>query len=128
MGNKEFRIVPEIAVQSDAVDRKQAFAAEIRSSQPPTPPTIVEPKEVGHNIYILAHQLARHNDELSSLLNPDNGKNEATRTALKYYREHTAQIEVPLFVNCLLDAFCRLCVKTERWRGSCSLSTTSATT
>ncbi|KAH7730957.1 ITR-1 protein [Aphelenchoides avenae] len=94
MGNKEFRIVPEIAVQSDAVDRKQAFAAEIRSSQPPTPPTIVEPKEVGHNIYILAHQLARHNDELSSLLNPDNGKNEATRTALKYYREHTAQIEI----------------------------------
>ena len=28
------------------------------------------PKEVGHNIYILCHQLAQHNKELAALMKP----------------------------------------------------------
>lgn len=56
--------------------------------------SIVDPKEVGHNVYILAHQLARHNEELSDLLNPDKVKDEHVRAALTFYKEHTAQIEV----------------------------------
>lgn len=57
---------------------------------------LIDPKEVGHNIYILAHQLSRHNEELSSLLNPDNIKEEdsATKAALEFYKSHTAMIEI----------------------------------
>jgi hypothetical protein len=56
---------------------------------------LIDPKEVGHNIYILAHQLSRHNEELSGLLNPDNIKEPSkTKTALEFYRSHTANIEV----------------------------------
>lgn len=46
------------------------------------------PKEVGHNIYILAHQLAQHNLELAELLKQN------TDEAMMYYAKHTAQIEV----------------------------------
>jgi hypothetical protein len=58
--------------------------------------TLIDPKEVGHNIYILAHQLSRHNEELAALLNPDSIKDEesVTKTALDYYKRHTAMIEV----------------------------------
>lgn len=58
----------------------------------------VSPKEVGHNIYILCHQLAQHNKELAALLkSPENQttNNDAkTNQALLYYATHTAQIEV----------------------------------
>ncbi|TTO63377.1 Inositol 1,4,5-trisphosphate receptor type 1 [Bagarius yarrelli] len=47
------------------------------------------PRNVGHNIYILAHQLSRHNKELQVLLKPT-GEDQA----LEFYTEHTAQIEV----------------------------------
>ncbi|XP_028854498.1 inositol 1,4,5-trisphosphate receptor type 1 isoform X1 [Denticeps clupeoides] len=47
------------------------------------------PRNVGHNIYILAHQLARHNKELQLLLKPS-GEDQA----LEYYTKHTAQIEI----------------------------------
>uniref|UniRef100_A0A9J7Y520 Inositol 1,4,5-trisphosphate receptor n=1 Tax=Cyprinus carpio carpio TaxID=630221 RepID=A0A9J7Y520_CYPCA len=47
------------------------------------------PRNVGHNIYILAHQLSRHNKELQILLKPG-GEDQA----LEYYTEHTAQIEI----------------------------------
>lgn len=60
----------------------------------------VSPKEVGHNIYILCHQLAQHNKELSALLkSPDNTVNNDAKTnqALLYYATHTAQIEVRPF-------------------------------
>lgn len=55
----------------------------------------VSPKEVGHNIYILCHQLAQHNKELQSLLkinhaDPDSKMNQA----LQYYTSHTVQIEI----------------------------------
>lgn len=50
--------------------------------------------QVGHNIYCLAYQLARHSEQLAWLLCPENAPDEVTRTALAYYQEHTAQIEV----------------------------------
>ncbi|CAJ0918564.1 unnamed protein product, partial [Mesorhabditis belari] len=57
--------------------------------------TIVNPKEVGHNIYILAHQLARHSDELEHWLDPeDEHKSDENREALRFYKDHTAQIEI----------------------------------
>ena len=67
----------------------------------------VSPKEVGHNIYILCHQLAQHNKELAGLLkSPENALNNDAKTnqALLYYATHTAQIEVYSFssLNCLI--------------------------
>ncbi|XP_017575305.2 inositol 1,4,5-trisphosphate receptor type 1 isoform X2 [Pygocentrus nattereri] len=47
------------------------------------------PRNVGHNIYILAHQLSRHNKELQLLLKPS-GEDQA----LECYTKHTAQIEI----------------------------------
>lgn len=56
----------------------------------------VSPKVVGHNIYILCHQLALYNKEIGSLMRP--GPNEAVdpkvAEALGFYSSHTAQIEV----------------------------------
>lgn len=59
----------------------------------------VSPREVGHNIYILCHQLAQHNKELSALLkaceDPQSANFDAKMSqALMYYATHTAQIEV----------------------------------
>ncbi|XP_058054159.1 inositol 1,4,5-trisphosphate receptor [Anopheles bellator] len=59
----------------------------------------VSPKEVGHNIYILCHQLAQHNKELAGLLKIDSYStatpaNSKTNQALLYYQTHTAQIEI----------------------------------
>nr|AGN03925.1 inositol 1,4,5-trisphosphate receptor [Dugesia japonica] len=54
---------------------------------------LASPKEVGHNIYILAHQLSKHKRELAQLLQP--GQNDSyTDQALEYYAKHTAQIEI----------------------------------
>ncbi|CAN0066404.1 unnamed protein product, partial [Lampetra planeri] len=53
------------------------------------------PRDVGHNIYILAHQLARHNKELHQMLKPGvGGPADDGDEALEYYARHTAQIEV----------------------------------
>lgn len=59
----------------------------------------VSPREVGHNIYILCHQLAQHNKELAALLkaceDPQASNFDAKMSqALMYYATHTAQIEV----------------------------------
>ncbi|TDG47572.1 hypothetical protein AWZ03_006011 [Drosophila navojoa] len=59
----------------------------------------VSPREVGHNIYILCHQLAQHNKELAALLkaseDPQSASFDAkTSQALMYYATHTAQIEI----------------------------------
>uniref|UniRef100_A0A4W6FGI7 Inositol 1,4,5-trisphosphate receptor n=1 Tax=Lates calcarifer TaxID=8187 RepID=A0A4W6FGI7_LATCA len=51
------------------------------------------PRNVGHNIYILAHQLARHNKELSMMLKPGGASGEGDE-ALEFYAKHTAQIEI----------------------------------
>ncbi|XP_045141563.1 inositol 1,4,5-trisphosphate receptor type 1 [Echinops telfairi] len=50
------------------------------------------PRNVGHNIYILAHQLARHNKELQTMLKP--GGQVDGDEALEFYAKHTAQIEI----------------------------------
>ncbi|MGH0161827.1 UNVERIFIED_CONTAM: hypothetical protein FKN15_041730 [Acipenser sinensis] len=54
------------------------------------------PRNVGHNIYILAHQLARHNKELQHMLKPG-GQNGEGDEALEFYAKHTAQIEISMF-------------------------------
>ncbi|XP_032666694.1 inositol 1,4,5-trisphosphate receptor isoform X7 [Odontomachus brunneus] len=56
----------------------------------------VSPKEVGHNIYILCHQLAQHNKELAAMLKPSeqNNADPKINKALQYYASHTAQIEI----------------------------------
>ncbi|XP_066529144.1 inositol 1,4,5-trisphosphate-gated calcium channel ITPR1 isoform X1 [Hoplias malabaricus] len=51
------------------------------------------PRNVGHNIYILAHQLARHNKELQAMLKAAGSYGEGDE-ALEYYAKHTAQIEI----------------------------------
>ncbi|XP_064473340.1 inositol 1,4,5-trisphosphate receptor type 1-like isoform X1 [Ornithodoros turicata] len=56
----------------------------------------VSPKEVGHNIYILCHQLAQHNRDLAALLKPTLQEPQDAKMlqALQYYASHTAQIEI----------------------------------
>ncbi|XP_077132954.1 inositol 1,4,5-trisphosphate-gated calcium channel ITPR1 isoform X4 [Ranitomeya variabilis] len=51
------------------------------------------PRNVGHNIYILAHQLARHNKELQHMLKPGVQSGDGDE-ALEFYAKHTAQIEI----------------------------------
>uniref|UniRef100_A0A3B3QY67 Inositol 1,4,5-trisphosphate receptor n=1 Tax=Paramormyrops kingsleyae TaxID=1676925 RepID=A0A3B3QY67_9TELE len=51
------------------------------------------PRNVGHNIYILAHQLARHNRELQAMLKPGAPSGDGDE-ALQFYAKHTAQIEI----------------------------------
>jgi hypothetical protein len=56
------------------------------------------PREVGHNIYILAHQLASHNKALQQELEKANKHSgnvlSMTKDAIEYYAENTAQIEI----------------------------------
>uniref|UniRef100_A0A671XFD0 Inositol 1,4,5-trisphosphate receptor n=1 Tax=Sparus aurata TaxID=8175 RepID=A0A671XFD0_SPAAU len=58
----------------------------------------IKPRDVGHNIYILAHQLARHNKILQQSLRPGSGSgvdpDHEKDDALHYYANHTAQIEI----------------------------------
>ncbi|KFO65716.1 Inositol 1,4,5-trisphosphate receptor type 2, partial [Corvus brachyrhynchos] len=53
----------------------------------------ISPKDVGHNIYILAHQLACHNKALQQMLKPGSDPDEGDE-ALRFYAKHTAQIEI----------------------------------
>uniref|UniRef100_M4AG82 Inositol 1,4,5-trisphosphate receptor n=1 Tax=Xiphophorus maculatus TaxID=8083 RepID=M4AG82_XIPMA len=58
----------------------------------------VSPREVGHNIYILAQQLARHNKVLQNLLKPPKNSKEgeegiSSMDPLDYYDQLTSQIE-----------------------------------
>ncbi|KAK7590916.1 hypothetical protein V9T40_002529 [Parthenolecanium corni] len=54
----------------------------------------VSPREVGHNIYILCHQLAQHNKDLKALLKPSEVSDSKVKEALRHYYTHTAQIEI----------------------------------
>eukprot|EP00092_Neocalanus_flemingeri_P012650 GFUD01013633.1.p1 GENE.GFUD01013633.1~~GFUD01013633.1.p1 ORF type:complete len:2696 (-),score=487.89 GFUD01013633.1:214-8301(-) len=55
----------------------------------------VSPKTVGHNIYILCHQLALYNKDISNLLQANvETMDPKTVDALNFYSSHTAQIEV----------------------------------
>jgi inositol 1,4,5-triphosphate receptor type 1 len=49
-------------------------------------------REVGHNLYILAHKLAKFNKDLSQALRSNISSIE--NRALAYYTAHTAQIEI----------------------------------
>lgn len=51
-------------------------------------------RSIGQNIYILAFQLKRYSPALAYALDPENQREAATREALTYYRQHTAQIEI----------------------------------
>lgn len=54
-----------------------------------------QPQVVGHNIYILCHQLALYNKDIGNLLKPNPETMDAkTVAALRFYNSHTAQIEV----------------------------------
>ncbi|KAM6937738.1 inositol 1,4,5-trisphosphate-gated calcium channel ITPR2 [Xenentodon cancila] len=59
---------------------------------------LIRPRDVGHNIYILAHQLARHNKLLQQSLRPGlapgDSPDKEKDDALHYYAKHTAQIEI----------------------------------
>uniref|UniRef100_A0AC34QF85 Inositol 1,4,5-trisphosphate receptor n=1 Tax=Panagrolaimus sp. JU765 TaxID=591449 RepID=A0AC34QF85_9BILA len=90
--------VPAISVHSYENDGPKSIAEinnhDLKRGSPFTSTTqIVDPKEVGHNIYILAHQLSRHSEELAIMLNPDTAKDNS-KAALQFYKEHTAQIEI----------------------------------
>nr|XP_012788828.1 unnamed protein product [Sorex araneus] len=54
---------------------------------------VISPKDVGHNMYILAHQLARHNKLLQQMLKPGPDADDGDE-ALRHYANHTAQIEI----------------------------------
>uniref|UniRef100_A0A671YQ11 Inositol 1,4,5-trisphosphate receptor n=1 Tax=Sparus aurata TaxID=8175 RepID=A0A671YQ11_SPAAU len=54
----------------------------------------VSPREVGHNIYILAQQLARHNKILQNLLKPPKKTAVVEQDPLEYYDLLTSQIEI----------------------------------
>ncbi|EJD74264.1 cation channel family protein [Loa loa] len=56
--------------------------------------TLADPQEVGHNIFILATQLSRYNETLRQALDAENNKDPMTSKALRYYKQHTAQIEI----------------------------------
>ena len=75
----------------------------------------VSPKTVGHNIYILCHQLALYNKDLSFLLQPQETMEQKTLDALNFYSSHTAQIEVTLFlkvpeIDCLVLLYKVVCL------------------
>lgn len=90
----------------------------------------VDPREVGHSIFILSHQLARHNKELAALIKPSSSITESgnaeTDKALQFYANHTAQIEVQLIKFLKFDLinmtdkllYCRLCDMIGRWNKS----------
>lgn len=66
----------------------------------------MSPEEVGHNIYILAHQLAKHSAELNELLKVGNVQDDKARKALEYYSELTAEIQVSTVqLLCTLKVF-----------------------
>ncbi|KAF7246678.1 Inositol 1,4,5-trisphosphate receptor type 2, partial [Varanus komodoensis] len=72
---------------------KNAYNQGLESDHEESGDDSISPKDVGHNIYILAHQLARHNKILQHMLKPGSDPEEGD-DALKYYANHTAQIEI----------------------------------
>ncbi|XP_066247239.1 inositol 1,4,5-trisphosphate receptor isoform X4 [Euwallacea similis] len=55
---------------------------------------VVSPKDVGHNIYILCHQLAQHHKQLANWMRPADAVDPKVQKALEYYNTHTAEIEI----------------------------------
>uniref|UniRef100_A0A8C6JUL7 Inositol 1,4,5-trisphosphate receptor n=1 Tax=Melopsittacus undulatus TaxID=13146 RepID=A0A8C6JUL7_MELUD len=54
----------------------------------------VSPREVGHNIYILALQLSLNNKQLTQMLKSSAPVQEEEEDPLAYYEKHTSQIEI----------------------------------
>uniref|UniRef100_A0A0N4WC63 RIH_assoc domain-containing protein n=1 Tax=Haemonchus placei TaxID=6290 RepID=A0A0N4WC63_HAEPC len=87
--------LPEISVDASGTVSIHDEATKVDMKYMADDASTVDPKEVGHNIYILAHQLARHSPELAQCLDPDDDKKSVqTRNALEFYKKHTAQIEI----------------------------------
>ncbi|XP_070192864.1 inositol 1,4,5-trisphosphate-gated calcium channel ITPR1-like isoform X2 [Littorina saxatilis] len=74
---------------------KQAFHSEdtVEDDEDEEEEREASPKAVGHNIFILAHQLSQHNKILAELLKPS-GTDLYGDQALEFYTRHTAQIEI----------------------------------
>ncbi|RXN10998.1 inositol 1,4,5-trisphosphate receptor type 2 [Labeo rohita] len=73
---------------------KEAYVQEEESEIDQETSDQIRPKDVGHNIYILAHQLARHRKNLQQSLKPGPDPTIEGEAALLYYANHTAQIEI----------------------------------
>ncbi|XP_026086465.1 inositol 1,4,5-trisphosphate receptor type 2-like [Carassius auratus] len=73
---------------------KEAYVQEEESEIDQETSDQIRPKDVGHNIYILAHQLARHRKDLQQSLKPGPDPTSEGEAALLYYANHTAQIEI----------------------------------
>uniref|UniRef100_A0A9J8B1R0 Inositol 1,4,5-trisphosphate receptor n=1 Tax=Cyprinus carpio carpio TaxID=630221 RepID=A0A9J8B1R0_CYPCA len=80
--NELVDVIKEAYVQGEESEIDQETSDQIR------------PKDVGHNIYILAHQLARHRKNLQQSLKPGPDPTIEGEAALLYYANHTAQIEI----------------------------------
>ncbi|KAF5897541.1 inositol 1,4,5-trisphosphate receptor type 2 isoform X2, partial [Clarias magur] len=73
---------------------KEAFLQGVENEVPEVSGDKISPKDVGHNIYILAHQLARHRKVLQQSLKPGLDPDAEGEESLRYYAKHTAQIEI----------------------------------
>lgn len=74
---------------------KQAFHSEdtVEDDEEEDDEREASPKAVGHNIFILAHQLSQHHKALAEMLKPS-GSDIYGNQALEFYTRHTAQIEI----------------------------------
>ncbi|XP_073709761.1 inositol 1,4,5-trisphosphate-gated calcium channel ITPR2 [Misgurnus anguillicaudatus] len=81
-GNELVDVIKEVYRQGEQSEIDQETSDQIR------------PKDVGHNIYILAHQLARHRKILQQSLKPGPDLDDDGEDALRNYANHTAQIEI----------------------------------
>ncbi|CAI2351552.1 unnamed protein product [Caenorhabditis sp. 36 PRJEB53466] len=91
-------ILPEISVDASgtvSIMNEKNLASSLDDKFHDDEYASVDPREVGHNIYILAHQLSNHDGELEIWLDgSDEKKDVLTREALNYYKSRTAQIEI----------------------------------
>ncbi|XP_072418432.1 inositol 1,4,5-trisphosphate-gated calcium channel ITPR2 isoform X1 [Chiloscyllium punctatum] len=73
---------------------KNAYSQSEEVDNDETSEECISPKDVGHNIYILAHQLSQHNKLLQQKLKPGSEPQDKGSEAVTYYANHTAQIEI----------------------------------
>ncbi|XP_072922149.1 inositol 1,4,5-trisphosphate-gated calcium channel ITPR2 [Hemitrygon akajei] len=73
---------------------KNAYSQGVEVNDDEMSDDYISPKDVGHNIYILAHQLSQHNKLLQQKLKPGSDPQDEGSEALMYYASRTAQIEI----------------------------------
>ena len=86
----------DVAIQafhSEDPSKEESSRYDLEDEEDGVEENYTSPKAVGHNIYILAHQLSQHNRELADQLKP-RGTDLFGDQALEYYHKHTASIEV----------------------------------